>query len=101
MTTAPKPAPHARAQGPRRGWWLHLSSQLPHALPRFATLCLCACTQIQGHQPILPAFLQSNAQANADYQRLSFEASLSLAKSHLYALGLDCGCSSHSHAPGA
>ena len=28
------------------------------------------CTQVAGHQPILPAFLRGNAQANAHYKQL-------------------------------
>ena len=57
------------------------------------TLRLRPCTQIEGHVPILPAFLRSNQQANLDYAQLAHFELISLPKSHLYSLGLDSGCS--------
>ena len=57
------------------------------------TLRLRPCTQIEGHLPILNAFLRSNPQAESDYKKLDHFANKSLPKDHLYALGLESGCS--------
>ena len=93
--------PRPRGPGPIPPCIPEVHFYIPEVLGPPCSLSSRARTQVEGHMPLLPAFLQSNAQANADYQQLGFEARLKLPKDHLYALGLDRGCSSRSSAPEA